>query len=419
MHYSVKDLQATPFSTLNSNATVTHEHQQSVSGKLQQHPEALPEFTIEHVTEYLIYRKEEDKLQAEDWKNFKSGGYKLFKEGHVRNIYVNCDADSCKVTCECLPEMKKDRVYKIKLIIAVSSSNVILAECGCPAGMGPYGSCKHVAATLYVLEDFHCLYNILKVDDNESCTSRLQTWNHPRKKRLDSEKSSAILFHCEEYGEVAKCHHIPFKDPQSEALQITTDKEIKSLVDNLKQCTTSCGLLDLLTKSDSARAKLPPTPRSIQWKVRNEIIKSPLPPNIDTIQSFGKTFMQGITPSSAEQKAIEEVTHRQAASKRWAEERHCRLTASNFGRVLMRRSNHSKLAHDILFTKPLINVPSIQWGRQHEEDAFVKYCSLLDTSITARKAGFVVGDPSYLGASPDGIVQTRDGTSVKLIEHSV
>ena len=52
-------------------------------------------------------------------------------------------------------------------------------------------------------------------------------------------------------------------------------------------------------------------------------MKSPLPPNIDAIQSFGKTFMQGITSSSAEQKAIEEVTRRQAASKRWAEEINC------------------------------------------------------------------------------------------------
>lgn len=46
----------------------------------------------------------------------------------------------------------------------------------------------------------------------------------------------------------------------------------------------------------------------------------------------------------------------------------------------------------------------------------MKYCSLLDTSLTARKAGFVVGDPAYLGASPNGIVQKQEGTSVKLIE---
>jgi len=149
--------------------------------------------------------------------------------------------------------------------------------------------------------------------------------------------------------------------------------------------------------------------------VHNEILKLPLPPNIKTILSFGDTFIQGITPSSAEQKAIEEVTRRRAISKRWAEERYCRLTALNFGRVLMRRSNHSKLAHDILFTKLPSSVPSLQWGRKHEEDAFVKYCSLIDNSYTVRKAGFVIGSPAYLGASPDGIVE-QENTPVKLIE---
>jgi len=91
----------------------------------------------------------------------------------------------------------------------------------------------------------------LKKQD-EPCTSRLQTWNQPRKTQLDSEKSPAISFHYEEDGEVAKCHHTPFKDPQPEVLQVITDEEIKSLVDGLKQCTTSFGLLDLLSKSDGA-----------------------------------------------------------------------------------------------------------------------------------------------------------------------
>lgn len=43
----------------------------------------IPEFTIENVLQYFIYRKEYDGLERQDWKNFKSGGYKLFKEGHV------------------------------------------------------------------------------------------------------------------------------------------------------------------------------------------------------------------------------------------------------------------------------------------------------------------------------------------------
>ena len=114
-------------------------------------------------------------------------------------------------------------------------------------------------------------------NDHESCTSRLQMWNQPQKRRLDSEKSSKILFHREKYGEVAKRYHVAFMDPRPEALQVTIDKEIKSLEDNLKQCTTSCGLPDFLTKSVIAQAKLPPTPKSVQWKVRNEMMKIAFP----------------------------------------------------------------------------------------------------------------------------------------------
>ena len=52
MHYSVKELQPNFSSTLNSDDTdKTNEYQQSVSGKLQLHTEALPKFTTEHVME--------------------------------------------------------------------------------------------------------------------------------------------------------------------------------------------------------------------------------------------------------------------------------------------------------------------------------------------------------------------------------
>jgi len=48
----------------------------------------LPEFTIENVLQYFIYRKECDGLERQDWKNFKSGGYKLFKEGMLKRYVL-------------------------------------------------------------------------------------------------------------------------------------------------------------------------------------------------------------------------------------------------------------------------------------------------------------------------------------------
>ena len=63
LYISVKELQATSIPALSKEATVgVNVHQRNVSGKLQEQPEALPDFTIEHVTQYLIYRKEQDNL---------------------------------------------------------------------------------------------------------------------------------------------------------------------------------------------------------------------------------------------------------------------------------------------------------------------------------------------------------------------
>ena len=89
--------------------------------------------------------------------------------------------------------MKKDRVYKIKINIT-DLSNVCLAECSCPPGRGPHGSCKHIAATLFALENFNTIREEIQDDDTVSCTSKLQTWNHPRKRRLDSQPVSEISF---------------------------------------------------------------------------------------------------------------------------------------------------------------------------------------------------------------------------------
>ena len=60
-----------------------HSLKQCTNEKLINNPEAMPFFTIEHVVNYLINHKEQDSMRAEVWKNFKTGGYKLFKEDHV------------------------------------------------------------------------------------------------------------------------------------------------------------------------------------------------------------------------------------------------------------------------------------------------------------------------------------------------
>ena len=49
--------------------------------------------------------------------------------------------------------MKNDTIYKIHLTID-EYGDVTQANCACPAGLGPYGSCKHIAALCYALEEY-------------------------------------------------------------------------------------------------------------------------------------------------------------------------------------------------------------------------------------------------------------------------
>jgi len=41
--------------------------------------------------------------------------------------------------------MKKDLIYDLKLCLDTTDGAVRVAECKCPAGKGPHGSCKHIA----------------------------------------------------------------------------------------------------------------------------------------------------------------------------------------------------------------------------------------------------------------------------------
>lgn len=114
--------------------------------------------------------------------------------------------------------------------------------------------------------------------------------------------------------------------------------------------------------------------------------------------SYSDSFVKMLQPNESERNAVEKVTRRQSVCKHWREECYVRLTASNFGRVMLRHSNFTKLAQEILFTKLPDAIPSLKWGKEHESDAFTEYletCSSAEQE-NAWKAGFYIGEPSFL-----------------------
>ena len=143
-------------------------------------PNEVPEFNYSQIITYFVTRTVSDVLPVSDFKSSNVSADNLFKCGHVQNIQVNSTSESLLVKWDCLPEMRKDCVYKL-IIHLGSDLNIISARCGCPAGKGPTASCKHIGALCYALANF-CACG--KLPDFIACTEKLQEWNRPRGKKV-------------------------------------------------------------------------------------------------------------------------------------------------------------------------------------------------------------------------------------------
>lgn len=102
---------------------------------------------------YFIERKANDKDANKDYKKVNNKAFGLFKHGHIQKIEYAKDVDKAHVKCECLPEMKKNIKYQVKLSM-INSGELLFASCQCPAGKAPLASCKHTAALCMPLKSF-------------------------------------------------------------------------------------------------------------------------------------------------------------------------------------------------------------------------------------------------------------------------
>ena len=127
--------------------------------------------------------------------------------------------------------------------------DIVMASCGCPAGGKPYGSCKHIATLCYALEAYCRLIEETRQED--SCTSHLQEWNRPRKRRLPPQEVEGIAFVKEEYGKSKRPVQPMIYDPQPAELQHTTAAEIEALRDALLATGKDVAFLHVLPLPNS------------------------------------------------------------------------------------------------------------------------------------------------------------------------
>jgi len=122
--------------------------------------------------------------------------------------------------------MKKDGTYSLLLTLDKVTVNVSSARRTCPAGQGPYGSCKHLAALCFALKGFVKIQGVAMEQGEDACTSLLQKWSQSRKKRLESKKVEDIDLSSIPYSEKGptQVHQKPY-DPRSCNMQKTMKSE--------------------------------------------------------------------------------------------------------------------------------------------------------------------------------------------------
>lgn len=111
---------------------------------------------------------------------------------------------------------------------------------------------------------------------------------------------------------------------------------------------------------------------------------------------------------------LEKDTRTQSDSALWRQVRKKVLTASNFGPVCKRRETTSciNLVKKILYPPNLARNHALEYGRQNESTARKQLAKKLDVQI--EECGlFIDPDVSFLGATPDGLIDNETIVEIK------
>ena len=86
---------------------------------------------------YFVTRTVSDGLKSSNFKPINQSAMNLYLCGHVQEIQASQNKEALFLKAKCLPEMKKDHVYKLLMSMNTDKNyDILTAECGCPGGKG-------------------------------------------------------------------------------------------------------------------------------------------------------------------------------------------------------------------------------------------------------------------------------------------
>jgi len=208
--------------------------------------------------------------------------------------------------------MKRKVSYNVKIKVTSITGDIVNSDCECPAGKGPHGICKHVAAILLMLHQFWDTGDLLC---RKSCTDTLQTFHQPRQLYDGSPVKVSTV---RKRGAAATA------DDDPRPLKYRCWEGYNDFVNNT--VTNYC----FHSGSDLAYRYLRPKADLKSALQDHDYMKLP----------FAKHWIDNANSvTAADVTDIEQQTRAQSLSSKWHYERAWRLTASCFGDVLKATSH--------------------------------------------------------------------------------
>lgn len=393
----------------------------------------LPQLSHKLINDYFVHNTIDIDKRSRGANKHKVLGYQLFKENYVKDIKVKsnikAEINLFVVKCFVAAAMKKEK-YVLYIHLCQCSGEIIYAKCLCKAGAG--GCCKHVAAALYQLVEYKEL-NLKSVPIQETCTEKLQTWHVPG----ESANKEAILFSDLTFEKAnldkdkTQSRKRPLvrgrRDYCSAPNSSENSNQFMELCENLKKTKRVTGMQRLLEGNNYAPCDFYKTSRDSAKNEDEPDVKRLFIGQIIeklTITTFDKLHLRekdelfvedNLMVSTEAVKNIEEITLKQSETKEWYLERSKRITSSNFGAIINRRTNifpSSILKKLLKNDKPNYYPPSCKWGLENEEKVLKTYEKIKDVQVES--CGFIINPKwPWLGCSPDGVVNCEKAIEIK------
>lgn len=279
-------------------------------------------------------------------------------------------------------------------------------------------SCSHVGALLYKVEAAVRL-GFTQV----ACTDVPCLWNQYFVKKVQPERVTGIKFYKSQHGKNDKPRRATYS-PATEADQQTFLSSLSNTGIKAVGLSSFENFASMFysTKPSEQIQSMPHSLRSFYRASNCEL-------DADALQTLCIDSERMMTLSDQQCKYVEEVTRDQSGSASWHDLRIGRITASVANDVL--HTDPVNMAQSLL-TKicqrgKVVHSPSLQWGVQHEPDAFMLHSAVCGISVSAsyqmpsgyviatnpephtncssRKAGLVISSVKpHVAASPDDFI---------------